>query len=124
MEKHPITPPPKLAAKWVHEIYGNPSVIPLHDLTLQVIEHAAQWGADQELEACCAIALVDPVCGTKHQRSMLVRHIRERRRPKPPSLKEQAMRVLLESGYTLDGRMEIEPEDIDIIHRALEQLDD
>jgi hypothetical protein len=39
-------------------------------------------------------------------------------------LKEQAMRVLLESGYTLDGRMELESEDIDIIHRALEQLND
>jgi hypothetical protein len=39
-------------------------------------------------------------------------------------LKKQAMRVLLECGYTLDGRMELESEDIDIIHRALDQLDD
>jgi hypothetical protein len=46
------------------------------------------------------------------------------RRPKPPSLKQQAMQVFLEAGYTLDGRMELEPEDIDIIHRALEQLND
>jgi hypothetical protein len=119
MEKHPITPPPKLAAKWVHEIYGNPSVIPLHDLTLQVIEHAAQWGADQELEACCSIALVDPVCGTKHQRSMLVRHIRERRRPKPPSLKEQALAAL--HGADDQG---LSHEHVVTIRRALEQLDD
>jgi hypothetical protein len=34
------------------------------------------------------------------------------------------MQVFLEAGYTLDGRMELEPEDIDIIHRALEQLND
>jgi hypothetical protein len=122
MEKHPITPPPKLAAKWVHEIYGNPSVIPLHDLTLQVIEHAAQWGADQELEACCSIALVDPVCGTKHQRSMLVRHIRERRRPKPPSLKEQALDALahIATGPNPTAFLDCQ----DTIRRALEQLDD
>jgi hypothetical protein len=122
MEKHPITPPPELAAKWVHEIYGNPSVIPLHDLTLQVIKHAARWGADQELEACCSIALVDPVCGTKHQRSMLVRHIRERRRPKPPSLKEQALQALAEADL---GSTEAEwSQRFDTIRRALEQLDD
>jgi len=122
MEKHPITPPPELAAKWVHEIYGNPSVIPLHDLTLQVIEHAAQWGADQELEACCSIALVDPVCGTKHQRSMLVRHIRERRRPKPPSLKEQALDALahIATGPNPTAFLDCQ----DTIRRALEQLDD
>jgi hypothetical protein len=119
MEKHPITPPPELAAKWVHEIYGNPSVIPLHDLTLQVIKHAAQWGADQELEACCSIALVDPVCGTKHQRSMLVRHIRERRRPKPPSLKEQALKAL----QALQQRT-TDPNIVEPLRRALEQLDD
>jgi hypothetical protein len=34
------------------------------------------------------------------------------------------MRVLLESGYTFDGRMEIEPEGIHIIQRALESIDE
>jgi hypothetical protein len=34
------------------------------------------------------------------------------------------MQVLLKAGFTLDGHMELEPEDIDIIHRALEQLND
>jgi hypothetical protein len=126
MEKHPITPPPELAAKWVHEIYGNPSVIPLHDLTLQVIKHAARWGADQELEACCSIALVDPVCGTKHQRSMLVRHIRERRRPKPPSLKEQALEALRHApGPDYPNPITLLTADEHaLIRRALEQLDD
>jgi hypothetical protein len=52
MTQHPITPPPELAAKWVAEIYGDP-VIPLHPITLRLVERAAQWGADQELEACC-----------------------------------------------------------------------
>jgi len=78
---------------------------------------AAQWGADQELEACCAIALTDPVCGTKHQRSMLVQNMREQRRPKPPSLKEQALKAarieLLEGGKNAE-----------LILRALEALPD
>ena len=43
---------PELAARWVAEIYGDPT-IPLHPITLQLVERAVQWGADQELEACC-----------------------------------------------------------------------
>ncbi len=118
---HPITPPPELAAKWVAEIYDHPAV-PLHSITLQLVERAAQWGADIELEACCSIALVDPVCGTKHQRRMLVRHIRERRRPEPPSLKEQALKALAEADL---GSTEAEwSQRFDTIRRALEQLDD
>jgi hypothetical protein len=35
-------------------------------------------------------------------------------------LKEQALRILVENGTTLDGRIELEPEDIPIIRRALE----
>jgi hypothetical protein len=77
----------------------------------------ARWGADQELEACCEWLKLE---GHEYEHQALL----AARRPKPPSLKERAMRVLLESGFTLDGRMEIEPEDIDIIHRALEQLND
>jgi hypothetical protein len=74
-------------------------------------------GADQELEACCEWLFendydVAPVC------------LRAARRPKPPSLKEQALRILVENGTTLDGRIELEPEDIPIIRHALEQLDD
>jgi hypothetical protein len=45
-------------------------------------------------------------------------------RPKPPSLKEQAMRVLVENGTNLDGRMELDSTDIETIRRALEALDD
>jgi hypothetical protein len=52
-QQHPINPPPELAAAWVAEIYGDP-VIPLHPITLQLVERAARWGADQELEACLA----------------------------------------------------------------------
>jgi hypothetical protein len=105
-QQHPITPPPELVEQWM-QVHTTK-----YDLALQ----AAQWGADQELEACCEwLSVPCPSYG---------RELRNARRPKPPSLKEQAMQVLLEAGLTLDGRMELEPEDIRIIRRALEQLND
>ena len=110
-QEHPITPPPELVQQWWDGTHG--ALYEFEAVTTQ----AARWGSDQELEACCE--WVD----WKWSR-IKSRELRATRRPKLPSLKEQAMRVLLESGYTLDGRMELESEDIDIIHRALEQLND
>jgi hypothetical protein len=88
MTQHPITPPPELAAKWVAEIYGDPA-IPLHPITLQLVERAAQWGADQELEACC-VYLVR--CAQWEPKD--VDELRAARRPKPPTLKQRAQRNL------------------------------
>jgi hypothetical protein len=106
-QQHPISPPPGLIEKWIQ----------VHTTKYDLARKAAQWGADQELEACC-----DWV--KSKQTYWAHDELRAARRPKPLSLKEQAMRVFLEAGYTLGGRMELEPEDIDIIHRALEQLND
>jgi hypothetical protein len=115
-QQHPITPPPKLVLQWADEFYSAP--IAQGDALLDLATRAAQYGADQELEACCEWLQHTYPDGTQ------VNALWSTRRPKPPSLKEQAMQVFLEAGYTLDGRMELEPEDIDIIHRALEQLND
>jgi hypothetical protein len=84
MTDHPIVPPPELAAHWVAEIYGDPA-IPLHPITLRLVERAAQWGADQELEACCELMDDWGLDGND---------LMECRRPKPPSLKEQALKIL------------------------------
>jgi hypothetical protein len=48
---------------------------------------AAQWGADQELEACCELLTKD--WGSGHGE-----RLRRFRRPKPPSLKERAQQAL------------------------------
>ena len=76
-----------------------------------VAARAAQWGADQELEACrlwvsenCSI--YDAVDLSKH------------RRPKPLSLKEQALSAL----ENLNGECLWETSDLAAIRRALEQL--
>jgi hypothetical protein len=71
---------------------------------------AAQWGADQELEACCELLQQKGIPAW----TLLRLH----RRPKPPSLKEQALAELAE----WENVMDIAPDSP--IRRALEQLDD
>ena len=108
---HPITPPPELVQQWrtamtdaVFEGWKNPE----REKHLCVV--AAQWGADQELEACCALLELSD----DNARDFLY----SARRPKPPSLKEQALETLK---YPKDLWSEGE---VDTIRRALEQLDD
>lgn len=68
-ENHPITPPPELIAKWAGSLYG------FYD--------AVQWGANQELEACCEWV-------TRWKSPSSADRLRRDRRPKPPCLAEQA----------------------------------
>jgi hypothetical protein len=114
MTDHPITPPPELVEQWFDACVLEGVTTYDEFKEFKFAAFAAQWGADQELEACLDQLQRWGIQG--------VDNLRNTRRPKPLSLKEQAMRVLLECGFTLDGRMELEPEDIDIIHRALEAL--
>jgi hypothetical protein len=109
MTEHPITPPPELVKKWVNQ---SPHINPEGYIATQ----AAQWGADQELEACCEW-LEDTDCEDPQE---VANHLRAARRPKPPSLKEQALNCLadIEHGATPC------PSDFDTIRRALNQLPD
>ncbi len=101
-QQHPIIPPPELVEQWAH--------LPADWNTVAFL--IAQWGADQELEACCE--WVDwKWSGIKS------RELRASRRHKPPSLKEQALEALahiLNNSSTQLGA--------DTIRRALEQLPD
>ena len=110
---HPITPPPELVTSLRNSApHGIRDAGVTRELWL--INHAYAAGADQELEACCRWTAI--VGGADA--------LRAARRPQPPTLKEQAMRVLVENGTNLDGRMELDSTDIDTIRRALEALDD
>jgi hypothetical protein len=77
---------------------------------------AAQWGADQELEACCEwvkkVAIVQ-----------IADNLRAARRPKPPSLKEQALTALHAVATGANDTRE-QYQDLDTIRRALEALND
>jgi len=109
-EQRPIIPPLELIQQWLTEFYGT-NTVP-GEATLNIATRAAQWGADEELETTLAevFFLGD---------SALADRVRAARRPKPPSLKEQAL-ALLEPGET---RL-LNREQQDIIRRALEKLPD
>jgi hypothetical protein len=104
MTDHPITPPAYLLKRWEDAWFDEEE----HPDVLLI--QAFQAGADQELEACCALLQQKGVPAW----SLLRMH----RRPKPPSLKEQALEAL--------NRMDQFPtaDDKHTICRALEQLDD
>jgi hypothetical protein len=106
-ENHPITPPPELVRQWIDTDEGGPNVIS------RIATRAAQWGADQELEACCEWL-------TQGWDEIRADKLRAARRPKPPSLKEQALAALneIEDSYGGPSTQEI------LIRRALEQLPD
>ena len=84
MKTDPITPPPELVEQW----FLSAKAMPVDQWVTDVATKAAQWGADQELQACCTA--IDEVPGGWADS----RHLRHVRRPKPPSLKEQALKAL------------------------------
>lgn len=112
---YPVTPPPELVKQWQYEANHNEAMFP------QVATQAARWGADMELEACCEwlekASWID---------SEVSEELRMLRRPKPPSLKAQALKVL-ESAPGPDYPSVMTVLDADqhaLIRRALEALDD
>ena len=106
--QHPIIPPPELVDKWVNQ---SPYINPEGYIATQ----AAQWGADQELEACC-----EWVSPFSHDDCYYEDKLRNARRPKPPSLKEQA---LSELNLTADpDGAELSRTQVELIRKALEAL--
>jgi hypothetical protein len=112
MINHSITPPPELVQQW-----SAASPIQSNDenwaYELFIAHRAAQWGADQELEACLRLVEID----AGEDAYDFARYIRAARRPKPPSLKKQALDELV-------AAERLYPADWSTIRRALEQLND
>ena len=83
-----------------------------------VVYPGRPWGADQELEACCEWLVRDWTDIETADK------LRAARRPKPPSLKEQALAALQEAAYMADDSppQGICSDQIDTIRRALEAL--
>ena len=114
MTDHPITPPPELVQQWVQATESNDCIgaFPTN-FEKRICIAAARWGADQELEACCEWLAVA-------WKSYAAVELRADRRPKPPSLKEQALdelHISFDRGYLKEGAA-------DTIRRALEALPD
>jgi hypothetical protein len=113
------SPPPELVQQWCHEDGDEIKTSPRWYQIMAT--KAARWGADQELEACCDYirdyqwGFVDRPDGTKMHRAV---DLKFARRPKPPSLKEQALETFNKLEHLFDGY----GRDGEIIRRALEAL--
>jgi hypothetical protein len=83
--QHPITVPPELVQEWV-DMLGSRS-------DQDVFTLVADWGSDRELQACCA-QISQCHLLTINQCATIARYLHSCRRPKPPSLKEQAIKDL------------------------------
>jgi len=112
--QHPITPPPELVEQWREKWSAACGPFAVYLAT-----QGAQWGADQELEACCEW-LQDPDLNVDTYK------LRTARRPKPPSLKEQALKALkvIEFEYVHSHSPSVVEATTGTIRRALETLDD
>jgi hypothetical protein len=116
-ENHPITPPSELVQQWTREydrMDPRPNIEPF------IATRAAQWGADQELEACCDwVSWWRCMVGGNRPEVGL----RAFRRPKPPSLKEQTLESVKrfeKSGEFFSDQMR----ELEFIRKALETIDD
>ena len=109
-DQHPITPPLELVQQW-----SDSSPIQHSDESwayeLFIADQAARWGSDQELEACIELLKAD---GYK----ALASPLRAARRPKPPSLKAQALEAMHRNWNPHNN------DDFATIRRALEALND
>lgn len=116
-----IEVPPELFAEWLAEgrrQYSEPALIAGF-----VAEKTAEWAADQQLEACCEWLRND------HDAYELVGlravyldlNLRAAMRPKLPSLKEQALKIVADYGVPM---YRYTAEETTTIRRALESIPD
>lgn len=111
---HPITPPPELVQQWVTETWHEGTTVLVAASDAHIATQAARWGADQELEACCE--WLDRRLFGRDE----IRELRAARRPKPLSLKEQALEAMSRCDRSAwCEKMEF---DLAIIRTALESL--
>jgi hypothetical protein len=103
-DQHPITPPPDLVQQWADKLAWSTDQV--------VFTCAAQWGADQELEACCEWL------ERNYNYPRADHPLRTARRPKPPSLKEQA----LQRCDQLEKLDILNEESLGILRSALKEL--
>jgi hypothetical protein len=120
-QQHPITPSTELVQQWLCSDDFPWGPLKQTSMTIttnrlqNVATQAAQWGADQELEAC--VAWLDGY----EREGWAAQQLRAARRPKPPSLKEQALQLL--KTYNTSGVM-LTADQADTIRLALEALND
>ena len=132
-KQHPIIPPTKLVELWRADASNIPATYSTdpggrRDYIDFIATAAAQWGweqrgaaievelqqaRDEKLDECCEWL-------DFYSAASDARDLRLARRPKPPSLKEQALLAI--DVAVADGRLS--PDVSKVVRRALEQLND
>jgi hypothetical protein len=124
-DQHPITPPLELVAQWASETY----------VTQHLCTQIAQWGADQQLKLDAEQIAQAYQKGADQELEECWRWMRDEgyretaqllhaaRRPKPPSLKEQAL-SLISDVCSLPMMRTYSPDELLILRRAIEALPD
>ncbi len=116
--QHPITPPPELIQRWSEQFEAGRSLYAM-------FEDIYRAGADAELEAC-RMEIIDGAglfyIDETSDRVKLAEDIWTDRRPKPPSLKELALKSLKDIGDACESEGFCRANEMDIIRRALESL--
>ena len=77
-DQHLITPPFEMVEEWARMLEYHRDE--------QVFSKIAQWGANQELEACL-------LCIRNSGYEKIAQCLHDDRRPKPPTLKERALQA-------------------------------
>ena len=112
-QQHPITPPPELVRKWMERTEYDEDTWFYESY---IAERAAQWGADRQLEADAEWLDQNSLDASHLTITPTGKGLVEAMRPKPPSLKEQALQVLED--------VKLDSAHYNILLRALEQLPD
>jgi len=111
-QEHPITPPLELLKYWEEQHFDEGE-----NYDVMLIK-AYQAGADQQLEQDAKWLDTKALFSSHLTITPSGDALRQVMRPKPPSLKEQALTLLDDCSDRMDAAHE------NIIRRALEQLDD
>jgi hypothetical protein len=117
-----LTPPPELVGQWYDcATAAGP------DYLQEIADRSAQWGADRQLEADAEWLDQNSLDALHLTITPTGKGLVEAMRPKPPSLKEQALNLLAKTnGPIMLGNPEyrLRESEVEIIRRALEQLED
>jgi len=117
MTNHSITPPPELVQQLCDSAALSRSFknISIREVDVLLILEAFEAGAAQELEAC--VEWFQEFYKTESWVKHDLKHFRAARRPKQPSLKEQAL-MALEVLPTPEGQVTLDITDLNTIRRG------
>ena len=122
IQQHPITPPPELVQQWCYEdgeeIKSSPRWF------VSVCAKAAQWGADQQLLKDAKWLDQNALNESHLKITPIGESLIEVMRPRPLSLKEQALAALDTEPEDAKELIVFDTDQVNIIRRALEALSD